>query len=312
MGNIKLENGDALRRTGTLVCIDGSYVIYHTLFSAVNEWTRDSPYSDCITDVDVEEEGFEQVDITQYADFVETLKGRFIEILQKIKNMVSEYNSTMFSDTYGDMLFVLDPEHGSKSRSWRYEIYPEYKGQRKSAREKKPYDVYKIFAKSVELLRENGDMERRFGMRIVSADNAEADDIIATVFMDEDNAGFNKFLVASDRDYLQLENVTQMNIMGDAVQIEQPYPELMKVTPQDYLLAKILTGDTSDNITQVFYKVGYKTAIKKYVSNLEFLNESLENDAVAMEKFNRNTRLIDFARIPKRIRAAAKNAIALS
>lgn len=311
MSDISLQDQSAIKNVGTLVCIDGSYVIYHTIYSAVKAWKDDSPYSGCI-DVDVTEEGFRQVDITQYPDFVETLEGKLIDIFYKIRNMVSDYNSVMSSSTFGDMLFVLDPEHGSQSRSWRYKIYPEYKGQRKADRDKKPYDVYKIFSKSVEIIRHDDKFSKRFGLRIVSADNAEADDIIATVFMDEDNSMLNKFLVASDKDYLQLENVTQMNLMGEQVTIEQPYPELMKVTPQDYLLAKILTGDTSDNITQVFYKVGYKTAIKKYVSNLEFLNESLERDAVAMEKFNRNKKLIDFAKIPKKIRAKAKNAIALA
>jgi 5'-3' exonuclease len=101
-----------------------------------------------------------------------------------------------------------------------------------------------------------------------------------------------------------------MNLEGRHVAIEQPYPNLMTVTPEDYLIAKILTGDVSDNIPQIFPKVAYKTAIKKYVSNLDFLNESLERDAVAMEKFNRNTRLIDFGRIPKKIKAAVMNAVA--
>ena len=311
MSDIRIEDGTDVRRFNTLVCIDGSYVIYHTLFSAVNEWSKDSPYADCITDADPTEEGFERVDITQYPDFLETFRGKFLEILQKIKSIVSDFNTASCSETYGDMLFVLDPIHGSKSRSWRYDVYPEYKGQRKDEREKKPYDVYKVFAKGLEMLQDDR-LKKRFGLKVVSVDNAEADDIIATVFMDDDNSSFNKMLIASDKDYLQLSDVTQFNLMGAQVQIEQPYPDLVEVTPQTYLLAKILTGDTSDNITQVFNRVGYKTAVKKYVANLDFLNESLESDPVAMEKFNRNTRLIDFARIPKRIRAAAKNAIALS
>lgn len=306
--NIKIESN--LNKVGTLACVDGSYVIFYCLFSAVNKWTSESPFSDCIENVDVYDENFKQVDITEYPDFVDILKGKLIEAIYKIKNMLNDYNTEMMSETFGDILFVLDPEHGPESRSWRYSIYPEYKGQRKAERDKKPFDVFKVFSKAVKILRNNGEFERKYGIRIVSADKAEADDIIATVFMDEESANYNKFLIASDKDYLQLNDVTQMNLKGDAVVIEQPYPDLIKVTPETYLLAKILTGDTSDNITQVFPKVAYKTAVKKYISNLDFLNESLERDAVALEKFNRNTRLIDFGRIPKKIRAAAKNAIA--
>lgn len=307
-GNIKLKNDTSSLMT--LACVDGSYVIYHTLYSAVNKWTAESPFSDCIEDVDVTSESFEQVDLTEYPDFVDTLKGKLIDAVFTIKSMLDDFNTTMFSSTFGDILFVLDPEHGVESRSWRYKIYPEYKGQRKSLTDKKPFDVIKAFTKCIDILRKNGEFERKYGIRVISADNAEADDIIATIFTDEENADFNKFLVASDKDYLQLNGVTQMTLERKMVLIEQPYPDLITVTPETYLIAKIITGDPSDNITQVFNRVGYKTAVKKYLTNLEFLNESLEKDAVAMEKFNRNTRLIDFGRIPKKIRAAARKAVA--
>lgn len=310
MGNtVHIESN--LDKMSTLACVDGSYVIYYCLYSAVNKWISESPFSDCIEDVDTTDENFERVDITKYPDFVDILKGKLIDAIFRIKKMLDSYNTTMMSDTYGDILFVLDPEHGVESRSWRYKIYPEYKGQRKANSDKKPFDVFKVFAKCLKILRNNGEFERKYGIRIVSADHCEADDIIATVFMDEENSNFNKFLVASDKDYLQIPDVTQITLENKPVVIEQPYPNLIKVTPETYLIAKILTGDISDNITQVFPKVAYKTAVKKYVSNLDFLNESLEKDAVAMEKFNRNTRLIDFGRIPKKIRAAAKNAVAL-
>ena len=311
MGEITINDGCSVDGSKTLVCIDGSYLIYHALFSAINAWKDSSPYSDCLNDVDVTDPDFEQVDLTRYPDFVDALEGKLSEDLVKVKGMVADFNRDHFSETYGDMLFVMDPEHGPKSRSWRYQIYPEYKGQRRAQKDSKPYDVYKAFEKSVEIVRDSGKFERRFGMRVVSADRAEADDIIATVFTDPESKGMNRFLVASDRDYLQLEGVTQMNMFGDAVLIEQPYPDLVNVTPGDYLIAKIITGDTSDNITQVFPRVGYKTAVKKFVTNLEFLNESLENDPVAMAKFTRNKRLIDFGCIPKKIRAAAREAVAL-
>lgn len=310
MGSLEFKSASQIRQQGTLVCIDGSYVIYTAIYSTVKDWMAESPYADCLEDVDVTDDNYEKVDLTAYPDFMDMLKGKLITFLTKIRTMVADFNDVNCSETYGDMLFVLDPEHGIKSRSWRYKIYPEYKGQRKADRDKKPYHVTRIFTKAVEMLREDGRMEQKFGIRVVSADNAEADDIIATMFTDEENNQFYKFLVASDRDYLQLGDVTQMNLMEKQVVIEQPYPDEITVTPETYLLAKIITGDTSDNITQVFNRVGYKTAVKKYVANLDFLNESLERDPIAMEKFNLNTKLIDFAHIPKRIRAAARNAVA--
>lgn len=312
MGEIRIEHGPYTGQSDTLVCVDGSYIIYHALYAAVNTWMKESPYSDILSEADVTDPSFERIDLVSYPDFLDSLKGELIEDLRKICGIVSEFNTTMGSSTFGDILFVLDPEHGSMSRSWRYKVYPEYKGHRKSSNERKPFDVYSAFSRGLEMLKGEDGMCRRFGMRTVLADGAEADDIIATMFMDSENGHFNKLLIASDKDYLQLKGVTQINIFGDHIEIEQPYPDLIKVTPETYLIAKIITGDTSDNITQVFNRVGYKTAVKKYLTDLDFLNESLESDPVAMEKFNRNTRLIDFGRIPKKIREAIRTAVARS
>lgn len=164
----------------------------------------------------------------------------------------------------------------------------------------------KIFYAIEEELLENNIYANKIPIRFLYSDACEADDIIATIMLEDSNLNKNRLLIASDHDYLQLDNVKQITLEGKEVVIEQPYPELIKVTPELYLLSKIITGDVSDNITQVFNRVGYKTACKRYLANLEVLQESLEHDKVAFDKFKRNSKLIDFKRIPTTIKELAR------
>ena len=303
------QNPSMMARRGTVACVDTSYVVYHIVFSSVNKWTAESPHADVLEELDTEDPSFQQVDITKFPDFMDILIGKTEKTVHSIMRMVEDFNGTVASTLTGPVLFVLDPPEGCRLKSWRYLVYDEYKGQRQSERRKKPFDVSKVCSATKDVLMNSKRLNEKYSMSFVFADGCEADDIIATCFMDERNKDHFKFLIASDKDYLQLENVTQMTLEGKQVEIEQPYPDKVVLTPSTYLLAKIITGDTSDNITQVFNRVGYKTAVKKYVGNLPFLTESLENDRVAREKFMRNTTLIDFKRIPSKIRSLASGVL---
>ena len=304
-------NSSLLKSYGTIACVDTSYMIYHTLFSAVSKWEAESASADVLTDVDVDDPSFQHIDITKYLDFVEILEDKTYQTIRRIMQIIDDYNGVTASHTIGNVLFVLDPPKQAKLKSWRYVIYPEYKGTRKSNRDKKPYNVRAVFNFITDMLLENPKFREHFNIDFVFADGCEADDLISIYFNAEQHATCKKLLIASDKDYLQLENVTQMTLEGKQVMIEQPYPDLCVLTPKTYLLAKIITGDVSDNITQVFNRVGYKTAVKKYVNNIDFLTESLKNDQVACEKFKRNARLIDFNKIPNKIRQIGKNVLGI-
>jgi len=294
----------------TVACVDTSYVTYHILFSAVNKWKSESPNSD-VLDVDKDADDFEQVDITVYPDFMDVLKNKIFDTLCNIKTMVSDFNSTYGNKLKGPILFVMDPPQDAKLKSWRYLIYKDYKGQRSASRAAHPFHVRKVFNEVIRILLETERYRSQFDIDFVYADGCEADDIIAVYLSDDSVADCKKLLIANDKDYLQLENVTQLTLERKEVEIEQPYPNLITVTPQTYLLAKIITGDKSDNIPQVFPMVAYKKAVKNYVANLKNLTESLDSDAVAKDKFMKNTQLIDFKRIPKSIRKIAREVLGL-
>ena len=292
----------------TVACVDASYVFYHTLYSAVKKWSEESPNADVLENRFPDDP---KVDLTDYADFMDTLRSKVYDTVKSIAYIVDDFNKTYGNKLRGSIMFVLDPPQGSKLKSWRYLIYKDYKGKRNAAVNEKAFDVRKVFNTISEYLLDNPKLKSMFNLDFVYSDGCEADDIIATYLMDDSTKDCKKLLIASDKDYLQLKDVTQITLEKKEVMIEQPYPELVTLTPETYLLAKIIMGDKSDNIPQVFPHVAYKKAVKQYVTNLQYLTESLENDVVAKARFQQNTELIDFKKIPKTISDRAKSVLGI-
>lgn len=295
--------------SSSVICVDGSYIIYHILYASVKKWTNESLYSSILDDVDTESPFFEHINLLIYDDFLEILREKIYITFKSIYKHAEDFNRENYIRSKPEILFALDPLQNSKLHSWRYLVYSDYKGQRKGLKAKKPFDVMKIFYRISDEILSNHFYTDTFNFKFAFADGCEADDIIASVMMDDRNKGKQKLLIAKDHDYLQLKDVTQITLEGEPVVIKQPYPELIHVTPDLYLLSKIITGDDSDNITQVFARVKYKTACKKFLTNIKFLQESLEKDKVAFTKFKRNAKLIDFNKIPKIIKKMSLQAV---
>jgi 5'-3' exonuclease len=141
------------------------------------------------------------------------------------------------------------------------------------------------------------ELEEKHGYHFIEVDGAEGDDVIATIMNKcSDDYAF-KILFASDRDFVQLENVHQINLFGKEVLCEVANEP---VTRQEYLLTKILVGDTSDNIKQVFPRVGPKRALA-LVRNKEELKKKLTENQDAAKQYQLNKKLIAFSEIPNEL-----------
>lgn len=132
---------------------------------------------------------------------------------------------------------------------------------------------------------------------MIYCDNLEADDSIAIaskcIFKLTPDA--NVYIIASDTDYLQL---LRPNLFIYTLK----YKELKESKhycgdPEKYLFCKILMGDKSDNIEGIFKKCGQKTADKCWEDDVYF-QEKL-NKECALEKYEKNKKLISFDEIPK-------------
>jgi len=102
-----------------------------------------------------------------------------------------------------DLVFAQDDK---VSNSFRRQLYPEYKANRRLI--KKSYDTFKIQRYIIDVLFKELKIEEKYSYHLVKIDNAEADDVIATIFREFGKEYMLNVLFASDRDFVQLEGVT--------------------------------------------------------------------------------------------------------
>lgn len=141
--------------------------------------------------------------------------------------------------------------------SFRTREYAEYKGTRD--------ETPKEFKGQVPLLEE---ALHAMGVRTISKEDYEADDILATLSVEGRKAGMDVFVVSGDRDTIQLVNddVTLLypSVRGVS-ELKHYTPETVRerygIEPEQYPEIAALVGETSDNLTGID-KVGEKTAVK--------------------------------------------------
>lgn len=163
-----------------------------------------------------------------------------------------------------------------KSRiTFRTEIYPDYKGQRKPT----PPELKSQFPLSMQVL-------EALGIRTLEMDNYEADDIIGT-FAVHAPQDVEVIVVTGDRDELQLVDgrtkvyFTKRGITDIQIFDEKEFADNYEgLVPKQIIELKGLMGDTSDNIPGV-PGVGPKTAIKliKEYGTVENVLNNIDNVA---------------------------------
>ncbi|MBA8837165.1 DNA polymerase I [Ochrobactrum sp. RH2CCR150] len=136
------------------------------------------------------------------------------------------------------------------SKTFRNELYPEYKANRTAP----PEDLVPQFG----LIRQ---ATRAFNLPCVEKAGFEADDLIATYARLAEQAGGDVTIVSSDKDLMQL--VTPNVSMYDSMKDKQiSIPEVIEkwgVPPEKMIDLQSLTGDSTDNVPGI-PGIGPKTA----------------------------------------------------
>ncbi|APT90876.1 DNA polymerase I [Corynebacterium sphenisci DSM 44792] len=167
-------------------------------------------------------------------------------------------------------------------KTFRSEMFPEYKAQREKAPEE--------FRGQVPLIQE---VLSAMGIVTIEKDNYEADDIIATLATRAEPEGFETLIVTGDRDSLQLvdESTTVLYPMRGVSNLHRFTPEAVQekygLTPTQYPDFAALRGDPSDNLPGI-PGVGEKTATKwivQYGSLPELIARAEEIRGKAGENF---------------------------
>ena len=140
----------------------------------------------------------------------------------------------------------------AKGKTFRDDLYPEYKATRASM----PEDL----ARQVEPIHE---AVRHLGWPILMIEGVEADDVIGTLAVQASAKGMNTIVSTGDKDLAQLVNdkVTLINTMSNEKLDEAAVLAKFGVPPNRIIDYLTLIGDTVDNVPGVS-KCGPKTALK--------------------------------------------------
>jgi len=169
------------------------------------------------------------------------------------------------------------------SKTFRNEIYPEYKANRDAP----PEDLRPQFG----LIRQ---ATRAFNLPCIETEGFEADDIIATYAKEAEAVGGDVTIISSDKDLMQL--ITPNTIMYDTMKdkrvgIEEVH-EKFGVGPEKMIDLQSLAGDSTDNIPGV-PGIGPKTAAQLLDEYGDL--ETLLERASEIKQNKRRENLIEFA-----------------
>ena len=274
-----------------LIVIDGSYFYYTCLFAVTKDFIEKCPSEAAQWIKPVEECDQNNLpNLINCEAYRKMLKRVVMWRLESVDNIAkNNFQKELDNADAIDIVFAIDDK---LTHSFRKDLYPEYKAQR--ALVKSQYKIQPIKDYIVDVIFKELEIENHYGYHLVKVDGAEGDDVIATTLMKLKDNYLGTLLIASDHDFLQIDDVREFDIFGKEAKRQLGGED---VSAKDYLIGKILMGDRSDNIKQVFTRCGPKTALK-LVKDKSLLKKMLNEDAASASRFALNKKIISFNDIP--------------
>lgn len=211
-----------------------------------------------------------------------------------ILNSIRRYK-VKFADKYGEMIIACDDKN-----TWRRDIFPYYKANRKEDRDNSELDWNLIFAALGKIKEE---LKEFFPYRVIQVDRAEADDVIGTLAKAFSTTNEKVLILSGDRDFKQLQrytNVSQYDPVNDRVITEDD--------PARYLKRHIMKGDKGDGVPNflsaddcIITKTRQKSVMEKKL--LVWLEQEPEEFCTPemLSRYRRNEMLVDLEKIPQEI-----------
>lgn len=204
-----------------------------------------------------------------------------------------------FVNTLEDVLKKENPSHiavvfDPSGPTFRHELFEQYKAQR----EETPEDIRKAIPYIKKII-------EGYNIPVIEVPKYEADDVIGTLAIKGDDAGYTVFMMTPDKDYGQLvsenrliykpkHNSSEFQIMG----IEEVKAKFQIENVSQVIDILGLMGDKSDNIPGC-PGVGEKTA-EKLIHEFGSIENLLENTdklkGALKEKVEENKELIKFSK----------------
>ncbi len=218
-------------------------------------------------------------------------------IRHMVLNTIRSY-VTKFKEDYGpDIVIACDSR-----KYWRKDVFPNYKANRKKARQESGLDWNLIFD-TINLLK--SEIKDHLPYQLVEIEGAEADDVIACYVQWLKNENEKVLIISADHDFMQLHkfnNVYQWSpTKNDFV--------TCKVDPKDKLFEHIIKGDKGDGVPNVLSDDDtivdgrrQKPIQTKKLNAWKIDPTSMPHDSAFITNFERNQTLIDLSKIPDDIK----------
>jgi len=240
--------------------------------------------------------------MTQLVDFSQIVIGSYMSaskftsvdmdvIRPAVLNTLRLYR-TKFVSEFGELILCCDDR-----KSWRKELFPNYKASRKKTRSAAPIDWDNLY-ECLNQLKE--ELSEWFPYKVLQVEKAEADDIIAVLV---GLANERTLILSSDKDFIQLHHFN----------VRQYSPIQKKFVEGDAkwsLHEKLVKGDVGDGVPNimsddnVFVDEGrrQKPITKKKVDAWYELDPDMYCSSEMLRNYNRNKQLVDLGEVPESIR----------
>lgn len=228
-------------------------------------------------------------------------------IRHMIINAIRSYKKK-FGNEFGDIVIACDNRH-----YWRRQYFPNYKANRKKARQDSGFDWSSIFEALHQI---RSELAEHFPYPVIDVDGAEADDVIATLaeYCQTSNTdglmpSQEPFLILSgDHDFNQLQKWSNVKQYAP---IQKKFVKLTE-SPEAVLMEHIIMGDKGDGVPNILsdddtFVNGQRQRPMKKDKVAEWKKmkpeDFITNDEM-WRNFQRNRELVDLSRIPEDIKEA--------
>ena len=215
-----------------------------------------------------------------------------------VLNSLRSYRSK-FQGEFGELVLCYD-----NKTNWRREYFPNYKHSRRKGRKESKLDWNNIFD-TLHMIK--SELTEFFPYKVLEVDNAEADDIIASVVFHvaSEPKNYEKVLIlSSDKDFIQLQ---KYNFVSQYSPMQKKF--INGVDPTTYIKEHILKGDRGDGVPNFLSpdntfvdELRQRPLSKRKLEAWIDLEPSDYCNEEMMRNYQRNRTLIDLSYIPDDIK----------
>ena len=215
-----------------------------------------------------------------------------------VLNSLRSYRSK-FEGEFGELVLCYD-----NKTNWRREYFPNYKHSRRKGRKESKLDWNNIFD-TLHMIKD--ELTEFFPYKVLEVENAEADDIIASVVFHvaSEPKNYEKVLIlSSDKDFIQLQ---KYNFVSQYSPMQKKF--VNGLDPTTYIKEHILKGDRSDGVPNFLSpdntfvdELRQRPMSKRKIETWIDLEPSDYCNEEMMRNYHRNRTLIDLSYIPDDIK----------